>query len=138
MTKSVKYCFLFLLGIFLADCGSGPYDLHETGIQTEEKKIEADTTKIVTKKSEDKQEVSEKPESFTFIVQIGAFMIPFNFERFYSNAKSLLGNEVYYEIRNNLFKIRIGKYDNKAEALQFLNYVKGLGYYDAFIITIKN
>jgi cell division septation protein DedD len=135
---NLKYSFILFLGIFLAGCGSGPYDLHETDVQTEEKKIEADTTKTVIEKNENKQEISEKPESFTFIVQIGAFMIPFNFERFFSIAKSKVGNDVYYEIRDNLFKIRIGKYTNKAEALQFLNYVKSLGYDDAFIITIRN
>jgi hypothetical protein len=49
----------------------------------------------------------------------------------------ILGDEVYYESKNNLYKIRMGKYNNKAEALVLLDKVRSFGYSDAFIITVR-
>lgn len=143
MNNQILKLFAFLgFGFYLIGCSSGPYDLNETDIKHEEKTITADTVKTVTdigeRQNEIKENIPEKTESFTFIVQIGAYFIPYNFERFYETAKSRLGDRVYYEMINDLFKIRIGKFDNRAEALQLLDYVKGLGYDDAFIITVRN
>ena len=142
MFEKIKYFVAILCGIILIGCGSGAYDLDESKIKKEEKTVITDTLKTVTENREEvkeiKENVSNKTESFTFIVQIGAFMIPYNFERFYANAKLVLGSEVYYELINDLFKIRIGSFSNKAEALQLLDNVKSKGYYDAFVITVRN
>ncbi len=146
MFGKIKYFVAVLCGIILIGCGSVPYELDESKIKKEEKTVITDTLKTVTENREENKEikeikeekVSEKIESFTFIVQIGAFAVPGNFERFFANAKSVMGSEVYYEMIGSLYKIRIGKFSNKAEALQLLDNVKSKGYYDAFIITVRN
>ena len=60
-----------------------------------------------------------------------------NFERFFEISKAKLGEEVSYEFSNNLYKIRYGKYSDKAEALKLLTYVKENGFFDDFIVTVK-
>lgn len=140
--KNKIFILLFIsgFGFYVTGCSSGPYDLNETDVKHEEKTIKADTVKTVTEISEKKEEIKEevKSESFTFIVQVGAFFMTYNFERFYENAKAKLGENIYYEMINDLYKIRTGRFDNKAEALQLLDHVKSLGYDDAFIITVRN
>lgn len=136
-----KYFLIFGFAFYLIGCSSGPYELKQEDIKHEEETITADTVKTVTETSEKKNEIKEEEvvnESYTFIVQVGAFFVPFNFERFYSTAKEKLGESVYYEMINNLYKIRLGRFNNRAEALQLLDHVKSLGYYDAFIITVRN
>ncbi len=138
--KIFIYFLIFGFGFYLTGCSSGPYELKEADIKHEEKTIKADTVKTVTETSEKKEEIKEevKSESFIFIVQVGAFFVTYNFERFYENAKAKLGENIYYEMINDLYKIRLGRFDTKAEALQLLDHVKGLGYDDAFIITVRN
>lgn len=142
MFEKIKYFVAVLCGIILIGCGSVPYELDESKIKKEEKTVTTDTLKTVTENREETSEIKEttpvQTESFTFIVQIGAFAVPGNFERFFENAKSVLGGGVYYELINSLYKIRIGKFINKAEALQLLEKAKRLGYYDAFVITVRN
>jgi cell division septation protein DedD len=139
MLKHLKYLLLIMFGAYLMGCSSGAYDLDEYTIHYKEKSIVADTVRVISENNEEiKEDITPPPHSFSFIVQIGAFINQSYFENFYKRAKSLLGNGVYYEVKNNLYKIRIGKYNNRAEAMQFLNHVKSLGYFDAFIITVKN
>ncbi len=137
-SQILKYLAVLVFGIYLMGCSSGPYDLNETNIKHEEKTITADTVKTVTESSEKHNEIKEEVGSFTFIVQVGAYFITYNFQRFYETAKARLGENLYYEMSNDLYKIRIGRFTNKAEALQLLDFVKSLGYDDAFIITVRN
>ncbi len=138
MSEKIKYLVVSVCCLYLIGCSSGPYDLDETTINYEEKTIVADTIKTVTEKSDEiKEDIFRQKESFYFIVQIGAFAVPSNFENFFQRAKSILGDEVYYELKSSLYKIRIGKFGDKADALLLLDKVRNLGYSDAFIITVR-
>jgi cell division protein FtsN len=141
MPEKIKYLIVSVCCLYLVGCSSGPYDLDETTINYEEKTITADTIKTVVEKIDENKEIKEdliiQKESFHFIVQIGAFAVLSNFESFFQRAKMILGDEVYYESKNNLYKIRMGKYNNKAEALVLLDKVRSFGYSDAFIITVR-
>ena len=145
MSEKIKYLvisvFCLYMCLYIIGCSSGPYDIDQTTFNYEEKTILADTIKTVTEKSDENKEIKEdifrQKESFYFIVQIGAFAVPSNFENFFERAKSILGDEVYYEYKSSLYKIRIGKFGDKAEALLLLDKVRSLGYNDAFIITVR-
>jgi len=142
MLLNPKYIFPLLLIVIyvLQGCGSVEYEIDEYNIEYEEKTIVTDTIKIFIDKDEEpiKTDLPERKEVYTYIVQIGAFAIKSNFERFYNKARLILGNDVYYEISGNLYKIRIGNYSNRAEAIKMAEYCKTRGYYDAFIITRRN
>jgi len=133
-----------LFGGLIAGCNSGEYELEQTQVEYIEKTVKYDTIKtlvrdtILNNKDLLNEERNKSKETFTFIVQIGAFREQDNFQRFYDGSKQKLGEEVYYVFINNLYKIRIGSYKNKVDALQMLDKVKGLGYFDAFIITVIN
>jgi hypothetical protein len=135
MRSTIKYLIIPCCLVSLIGCSSGPYELDEETVTYEEKEITADTIKTITETKEIKEEIPEKTETFSFKIQIGAFAVPSNFENFFQRAKSLLGEGVYYEYVRGLYKIRIGKYGNKSEALKLLEKALALGYYDAFIVT---
>ncbi|RPI18050.1 MAG: SPOR domain-containing protein [Ignavibacteriae bacterium] len=134
-----------LICIFYIGCSSGEYELKEVRVDYNEKQLVYDTIKTAKiedttteKNNKQNNEVISKSDNFTFIVQIGAFIDKANFDNFFKAARAALGEAVTYQLLNNLYKVRIGNYNNKAEALKMLNYVKSLGYTDAFIITVNN
>ncbi len=140
-----KYLIFFSLSLAMIyfGCGSGEYELEEHQVDYVEKTLKIDTVKKVSMDTSDVNNVNKdknntSKDTYSYIVQIGAFFVESNFERFFSSSKQTLGDEVFYIFTNNLYKIRIGKYSDKAEALRQLAYVKERGYYDAFIITVKN
>ena len=134
--KNIKILFLSLALGFLAGCSSVEYELEKTKVDYVEKNVVIDT---ILKTIDTTTQVTTEPkkDKFIFIVQIGAFLDKANFERFFEAAKAKLGGEVYYEYINMLYKIRVGKFNNRGDVLKFLEYVKSLGYFDAFIITVK-
>ena len=101
------------------------------------KVVQLDTTgrNIIKDNSEIKDNSSK--DSYSYIVQIGAFFVKSNFERFFEHSRQALGEEVFYEQANSLYKIRIGKYSDKATALKMLDRVKSQGFDDAFVVTVK-
>jgi hypothetical protein len=137
--KDIKLLVFLFLSTYLIACNSGEYDLEQIQVEYVQKTLKYDTlqTSIVDTVVK-KQDIDNKlpKENFTFLVQVGAFREPDNFQRFYENAKIKLGDEVYYLILNELYKIRIGNFKNKSDALKLLDDVKSKGYYDAFIITV--
>lgn len=142
--KDIKLLVFFIFGVYLSGCGSGEYDLEQTQVEYIEKTLKYDTIETIVRDTVvNKQDLVNnskniKNEPFTFIVQIGAFREQNNFQRFYETAKSKLGDEVYNVVINDLNKIRIGSYNDKAEALKLLDYVKSLGYFNAFVLTVIN
>ena len=131
-------------GLLWIGCSSGEYQLEEHQTDYVEKTLKYDTVKKVvvvdtTKKDTDinQKKNNTNNDSYSYIVQIGAFIIKSNFERFFASAKTSLGDQVFYEQTSNLYKIRIGNYSNKAEALKQLDFAKEHGYYDSFIVTVK-
>lgn len=134
------YGAIIVIFMFIAGCNSGEYDIDEYQVQYTEKSLVYDTSQIVKKDNEEKQEAREEILSsvtYTYIVQIGAFANKDNFDRFFEKAKSLLGDRVYYAYISDLYKIRIGDFSNKSEALDYREMVRGLGYFDAFIIAVR-
>lgn len=140
LKSSLRFLPVLFILPFLS-CGSGEYEIEEYTIKTTETTLridtirKADTTQIV--KHEEQREEFTKPVKYSYVVQIGAYAIRSNYERFIERARQLLGSEVYDTFENSLYKIRIGKFFDKGEALKFLEKVKGLGFYDAFVITTK-
>lgn len=137
MTFKRKY--LIHLSIFLGllwfGCSSGEYQLEQHQTDYVEKTLKVDTVKKV-EVIDTTTKVTNK-DSYSYIVQIGAFVIKSNFDRFFEGAKASMGETVFYEFSNNLYKIRIGNYSNKAEALKQLEFAKQHGYNDSFIVTVK-
>ncbi|MCX7877496.1 MAG: SPOR domain-containing protein [Ignavibacteria bacterium] len=120
-------------------CSSVEYEREDYEVTYEEKAIVTDTIKTLVDKEEEPIKTDiDKKEKYTYVVQIGAFAIESNFQRFYQRARLVLGNDVYYELVGNLYKIRIGNFTNRAEAIKLAELCKAKGYYDAFIITRKN
>jgi len=132
----IKLIFL-LAGFILIGCSSGEYDIEQYEVNYIEKTVKADTIKKLVYDDNDKIK-DEKKDSYTYVIQIGAFLIKSNFDKFFEKARQELGSEVYYEVQNELYKIRFGKYTVGAEALIQLNIIRGMGYIDAFIVTRKN
>ncbi|MCI0449594.1 MAG: SPOR domain-containing protein [Chlorobi bacterium] len=135
--------FLIFLSFSYIGCSSGEYDIAEYRVDYDEKTLVIDTIGIITdikeditKKEELKLDVKVK-ETFTFTVQIGAFINKDNFERFLALAKQKVGGDVYYELQNGIYKIRIGTFNNRAEAMKYWEQARRLGYFDAFVITKK-
>jgi cell division septation protein DedD len=139
MGKLKTYIIIFLFGCFFIGCSSGEYDLEKTTIENTQKIVVRDTlNKPISNENEEiKEEIRSPFESYSYVVQIGAFFMENNFQAFLEKSKSLLGSDVYYTYMNSLYKIRIGNYNNKDEALKLLNHVISLGFYDAFVITVK-
>ncbi len=140
--KDINILVFLFLSAYLIGCSSGEYDLEKVQVEYVEKSLKYDTLEtLITDTVLNKEDLvinTSTKETFTFIVQIGAFAMPDNFERFYATAKSVVGDEIYYKVINNLYKIRLGNYSNKADALITLERMKNLGYFDAFIVTVIN
>jgi cell division protein FtsN len=129
ITLSFFAAFLLIWG-----CSSGEYEINRYKVSYEEKILKVDTIRNVTIKEDFKETTKD---SYNFSVQIGAFVNPANFDRFIQRAKELLGSSVYYEQTANLYKVRVGNFSVRAEAIKFLEFAKTKGYFDAFVISKK-
>lgn len=140
MRKFVKIFFLisvFVPAVYLVGCSSGEYEINSYKVDYVEKVVKYDTSKKIALDDKIKEDKNVNKDSYTYVVQIGAFLSKSYFERFYEIAKQTLGDEVYYEQSNYLYKIRIGSYNTRAEAIKYLEFVKSKGYNDAFVISKK-
>jgi|SRR4030095_2431878 len=140
MRKFVKKYFLILVtvtAIYFEACSSNEYDTNTYEADYIEKTVNLDTLKTSLDNTKIDIKEDKTKESYTYIVQIGAFFVKSYFERFYEQAKQTLGNEVYYEVSNYLYKIRIGNYNTRAEAIKYMEFAKSKGYNDAFVIAKK-
>jgi hypothetical protein len=134
IAKIILLTVLFSSGLYLNGCSSGEFDIEQYDINYVETKIKIDTLRKING-----NEIGPNLQNtlYKFSVQVGAFATPSYFENFYAQAKQVLGNEVYYEITNNLYKIRIGSFNNRSEAEKLVDLAKSKGYFDAFIIIKK-
>jgi cell division protein FtsN len=141
MSIERKYLICFSLTFALAlayyGCSSGEYELEKNKIDYVDKTLKYDTVNKVVTVDTTKKETYITKDTYTYIVQIGAFIVESNFQRFFEESKSRLGDQVTYEFEDHLYKIRFGRFSDKAEAIKQLNYVKERGYSDAFIATVK-
>lgn len=131
---------------YFAACSSGEYEVKTYKVDYTEKTVKVDTLKKITLNEDkikqdknDKENIKENlKETYYYTIQIGAFSMNENSQKFLEKSKAIFGESVFEEDSGNLHKIRIGKYGNRAEAIKFLEQVRSKGFNDAFIVTKKN
>jgi|SRR5688572_27855177 cell division protein FtsN len=140
MLKIIKINLYFLfipLTLIYIGCSSGEYDIEKYEISYTEKTVKIDTLKKIT--IDDKGIKEDKKDnikdSYSYSIQIGAFGMQDNFEKFYEQARMSLGEDVYSEQSNNLYKVRVGNFPSRADAMKRIDFIKSKGYNDAFVIT---
>lgn len=142
MLKFAKINLLFLpvlTAFYLIACTSGEYEVTTYKVDYTEKTVKIDTIRRITLNDDKiKQDKNNSRDSYSYVIQIGAYSIQTNFENFLNKAKQVLSEDVYYEQSGNLFKVRVGKYINRGDAVRFVEIARSKGYTDAFIITKKN
>jgi len=87
--------------------------------------------KILDNKFTDKQVVAR-----VFAIQIGAFLNEDNASNFTDEAKELIDQTVYYKIYDDLYKVRIGNFNNMNEAAEIMEKLRNLGYLDSFMVEL--
>jgi hypothetical protein len=141
MRKIAKLILVSLLTStgFINGCGSGEYDIEQYDINYIETTVKIDTLNKISDENIKigNDRINLQNTLYKFSVQVGAFVTPSYFENFYAQARQVLGNEVYYEIISNLYKIRIGSFNNRPEATKVVELARSKGYLDAFIIIKK-
>lgn len=139
------YTIGLLISLYFFGCSSGEYKLEVKTLNYTEKQLVYDTIKTIDSEiikdtivKDTSTQVITRNDNFTFIVQLGAFIERDNFDRFFAAARTTLGDDVYFNQINDLYKILIGKFNNIADALKMLDYVKSQGYIDAFVFSIRD
>ncbi len=141
MVKKIFYTAAFISAFFFAACNSSIYEIVEVEEPVEikeEPKQQNPVSEIKedTKPSENK--FSEKSVvSRTYVIQIGAFNDETNAEKYSNTAKSRLsGSDITVKNIDGLYKIRLGNFNNKDEAINFLQKAKDAGYGDSFVVEL--
>lgn len=141
MTKFAKIFinfFIIIAGFYFSACSSGEYEIEQYEVNYVETTIKVDTLRKISGNDNLKIDKNNlKNTQYKFSVQVGAFSTPTYFENFFSKAKQVLGNDVYFEIQNNLYKIRLGSFDTRLDAVKVVDLARSKGYTDAFIIIKK-
>jgi cell division protein FtsN len=148
MKKNIINSSILLISVFLyTGCNSAIYEIVEVEepveIKEEMKQPVADIKEDMTTKQEEKKEelkyTTEQVVSKTFIVQIGAFKSETAAEKLTRSASEIIqGQSVYYKDVEGLYKVRVGSFDNKQDALEFLAKVRALNYSDSFVVQLTN
>jgi cell division septation protein DedD len=139
----MKHLYLFIVISFSSflyfSCNSTSYDLEEVE--------EAPDTTHIAKNSEIKQEIEKpkqeimeepsnlhKSENIKFTIQLGAFQFETNAIAVINKAKNIFNLDVSYKFIDGLYKVRLGEFDSRADALTLLNNIHNSGYQDSFIL----
>lgn len=141
MVKKILFSAAFVSALFFAACNSAIYEIVEVEEPVEikeEPKQQNPVSEIKedTKPSENK--FSEKSVvSRTYVIQIGAFNDEGNAEKYSRTAQNKLsGSEITVKNIDGLYKIRLGNFNNKDEAINFLQKAKDAGYGDSFVVEL--
>ena len=147
--NSKKFSVILVSLLFLAyfsACDSSSYEMEDVDIPK-------DTSRI-TRYNEIKQEVEKpKPEikeeaqkleptvgsnapQVNYTVQIGAYEVESNAQDMLNKARSYFSSDAYFDLDDNMYKVRIGKVSSTNEALLLLDKIKSAGFYDAFITKV--
>lgn len=143
------------LGVFAAFCSLAFYSCSIRGYETEEIVEEildtqkaASTQKFVPsterydetaenmyreEQNERSSEVQPTIEKGPFTIQIGAFVKEYRAINLFNSARQTLNTEIYYELINSQYKVRLGEFPTKADAMGTLEKLWNLGFYGAFI-----
>lgn len=144
-TKILILIFTASAVMYFSACSSGEYETETYTVDYTEKTVKIDTIKKITLNDEsikqdknNKDNIKDTKESYYYTVQIGAFAMHDNSDRFIEKAKIILGGDVYSEETGNLHKVRVGRFNTRAEAIKYSEMVRSKGYSDAFVVTKKN
>jgi cell division septation protein DedD len=142
----MKYSIALLITgalFFYAGCNSSTYEIVEVEetveIKEELKYPEAD---IVPEIKEDTNQPENKLSSNqvisrNYVVQIGAFSDEINAGKFTNTAKeNLASEEIYYKDIDGLFKVRLGNFSSRTDAMAKMQMLKELGYTDSFVVEL--
>lgn len=141
--KALYKIFAFIiLVVFYSGCNSTIYEIIEVEEpveikpeKTEVPDIKEDITeepKITDNKFTDKQLMTK-----TFAIQIGAFNSEVNATGFTDKAKkSLKGQDIYVKNIEGLYKVRLGNFNSKEEAISLLEKIQGSGFSDSFVVEL--
>ncbi len=141
MIKRTKWLFtvMLLFGIYTG-CNSPIYEIVEVEEPIEEIKeeVKPPVTEIKEDTKPPENKFSEKNVvSRTYVVQIGAFTDEVNAERYSGTAKNKLsGYDITVKNIEGLYKIRLGSFQTKEEALNILNTAKNAGFSDSFVVEL--
>ncbi|MBZ0202541.1 MAG: SPOR domain-containing protein [Ignavibacteria bacterium] len=131
-----------LLGVAIlvySGCNSPTYEIIEVEEPVE---IKEETKPPVTEIKEDikppENKFNEKTViSRNYVIQIGAFNDEENATKFTRNAKERIGgDDVTFKETDGLYKVRLGTFAVKSEALELLMKIKELGFTDSFLVEI--
>lgn len=145
MVKKILFTAAFVSALFFAACNSAIYEIVEVEEPVEIKEEPKQQNPVSDIKEDTK--TSEKPSenkfseksvvSRTFVIQIGAFNDEGNAEKYSNTAKSrLTGSDITVKNIDGLYKIRLGNFNNKDEAINFLQKAKDAGYGDSFVVEL--
>jgi cell division septation protein DedD len=142
MKAYFKIIAFILLGLFYFGCNSTMYEIVEV-----EEPVEIKPEK--TSNNDIKEEISEEPKvtenkftdkqmiSKTFAIQIGAFNEESNASRFTDKARKQISNsEIYFKDIDGLFKVRLGNFSSKSDAMTILEELQAKGFNDSFIVEL--
>jgi cell division protein FtsN len=123
-------------------CNSSGYGI-EKDSNTEAPKTETRTEikqDIEQPKAEIKQEINKETITLSksYTVQIGAFRVESNAKVYSENARKLLNLGISYIQIDGLYKVRVGHFNSKSEALLTVSQIKAAGFDDFFISELNN
>jgi len=129
-----------IIALFIyTGCNSSIYEIvevEETVEVKEELKLPEADIKEDTKPPEGKINESQVV-SRNYVVQIGAFSDELNAEKFTTTAKENLGGEeIYYKDIDGLFKVRLGNFSSRTDAIAKMQKLKESGYTDSFVVEL--
>jgi len=135
--------FSILCLTYFSACDSASYETEDVDIPkdtsgiTRYNEIKHDVEKPTPEIKEEPQkeeqvQVSNTPE-VKYTIQIGAYEQESNAKDMLNKAKSFFSSDAYYDLKGNMYKVRIGRLNSTDEALSLLSKIQGAGFYDAFI-----
>lgn len=135
-----KIFFIIALFAFFAGCNSAIYEIVEVEEPVEEVKeeIKEEVKPPVSEIKEDpkptENKFSEKTVvAYSYFVQLGAYIEEFSAIRISNTAKNRLGRtDITVTNVDGLYKIRIGNFNTREEAIEYLDKTKYAGYRDSF------
>lgn len=131
---SIHYTFLVYSG-----CNSAIYEIVEVEEPVEIKEeVKPPVTEIKEDTKPPENKFSEKQVvSRMYVIQVGAFNDEANAEKYSNNAKlKLTGHEVTLKNIDGLYKIRLGNFTSKEDAINYLKTAKDAGFTDSFVVEL--
>ena len=148
--KMNKIIWMVLVPFILSGCNSAMYDIVEIEEPVNEPVTKQTDTPVVTELETPEIKQDETPEikpsdtkfsnkiepSKTYTVQIGAFRNESNAVNFLNSAKRYVGDGLYYEKSDGMYKVRVGTFSDIPNARGYNESLQGNGFPDSFVVEI--